>query len=68
MVTCRRCVWARNLDKETRFSLGQENKEILNILEGRGFSLDEFCYCERLGFIESIIMRRECDEYMPEGE
>ena len=66
MVTCRDCVWARKIDKELRLSLGQENKEILNTLERRGFSLDEFCYCERLGYIESVIMRRECDEYETE--
>ena len=63
MVTCGNCTWARALDKETRLSLGQENKEILNTLERRGFSLEEFCYCERLGFIESVIMRRECEEF-----
>ena len=66
MVTCRDCVWARKIDKELRLSLGQENKEILNTLERRGFSLDEFCYCERLGYIESVIMRRKCDEYETE--
>jgi hypothetical protein len=65
MVTCRNCVWARELDREVRFGLGQENKEIVNTLERRWFSLDEFCYCERLGFIESNIMRRECDEFQP---
>jgi len=63
MVTCRDCIWARAIDKELRLSLEQENKEILNTLERRGFSLDEFCYCERLGYIESVIMRRVCDEY-----
>ena len=66
MVTCRDCVWARKIDKELRLTLGQENKEILNTLERRGFSLDEFCYCERLGYIESVIMRRKCDEYETE--
>ena len=66
MVTCKRCVWAKAIDKELRLSLGQEKKEILNTLEGRGFSLDEFCYCERLGYIESVIMRRECEEYEAE--
>jgi len=43
--------------------LSQENKEIINPLERRGFNLSEFCYCERLGFIESMIMRRVCEEY-----
>ena len=27
---------------------------------------DEFCYCEKLGYIESVIMRRECDEWSPD--
>jgi len=66
MVTCNNCAWARELDKETRLSLGQENKEILNTLERRGFSLVEFCYCERLGFIESVIMKRDCEEFEAE--
>jgi hypothetical protein len=66
MVTCRDCIWAREIDKELRLSLGQENKEILNTLERRGISLDEFCYCERLGYIESVIMRRVCSEYETE--
>jgi len=66
MVYCSGCVWARKIDKEIRFNLSQENKEIVNTLEGRGFSLDEFCYCERLGYIESVIMRRVCDKYETE--
>ena len=63
MVFCRDCAWARKIDNEIRYNLSQENKEILNILDGRRFSLDEFCYCECLGFIESVIMRRNCEEY-----
>ena len=66
MVYCSGCVWARKIDKEIRFNLSQENKEIVNTLERRGFSLDEFCYCERLGYIESVIMRRVCDKYETE--
>jgi len=66
MVPCSECIWARELDKETRLSLGQENKEILNTLERRGFNLDEFCYCERIGFIESVIMKRDCEEFEAE--
>ncbi len=66
MVTCSECIWARELDKRIRLSLGQENKEILNTLERRGFSVEEFCYCERLGFIESVIMRRDCEEFEEE--
>jgi hypothetical protein len=66
MVTFRDCVHARTIDKDVRFALGQENKEIINTLERRGFNLDEFCYCEPLGYIESMIMRRECIEFEPE--
>ena len=63
MIQCSDCLWARKIENEIRFNLSQENKEIVNTLERRGFSLDEFCYCERLGYIESVIMRRICDEY-----
>jgi len=65
MVTCADCVHAVDINGEVRLRLGQENKEIVNTLERRGISLDEFCYCEKLGFIESVIMRRECDEWSP---
>ena len=64
MVTCRRCVWGKDITTEVRFRLSQENKEIVNTLERRRLNLDDFCYCERLGFIESRIMRRDCEEYM----
>ena len=63
MVYCRNCNWAREITKEIRRNLSQENKEIVNTLERRGFDLSEFCYCERLGFIESMIMRRICETY-----
>jgi hypothetical protein len=66
MVTCIDCVWAKKIDENIRLALSQENKEILNILERRGFDIDEFCYCERLGYIESVIMKRICEEYEPE--
>jgi hypothetical protein len=65
MVTCADCVHAMNITEEVRQRLGQENKEIVNTLERQGLSLDEFCYCEKLGYIESVIMRRECQEYSP---
>jgi predicted molibdopterin-dependent oxidoreductase YjgC len=66
MLTCIDCVWAKKIDENIRLALSQENKEILNILERRGFDIDEFCYCERLGYIESVIMKRICEEYEPE--
>jgi len=65
MVTCADCVHAVEITGEIRLRLGQENKEIVNTLERQGLSLDEFCYCEKLGYIESVIMRRECDEWSP---
>ncbi len=63
MVACADCANAMDITGEIRLRLGQENKEIVNALERRSLSLDEFCYCEKLGFIESVIMRRECDEW-----
>lgn len=67
MVTCADCVHATEITKQVRMRLSQENKEIVNALERRDFSLDEFCYCEKLGFIESIIMRRECANWSPDS-
>ncbi len=64
MVRCGNCAWARNISKELRLTLSQENKEIINTLERRRFNLGEFCYCEKLGFIESQIMKRDCEAYM----
>jgi len=66
MVTCADCVHAIDIKEEIRLRFGQENKEIVNKLERHGISLNEFCYCEKLGFIESVIMRRECDEWSPD--
>ena len=65
MVTCADCVHTMNIMEEVRQRLGQENKEIVNTLERQGLSLDEFCYCEKLGYIESVVMRRECQEWSP---
>jgi hypothetical protein len=44
--------------------MSQENKEIVNILERGRISLDDFCYCEKLGFIESRIMKRVCGNWI----
>jgi hypothetical protein len=41
--------------------MGQENKEILNLLERNGFDLDDFCYCLKKGFIESKLAWKECE-------
>jgi hypothetical protein len=64
MVTCDTCFWGRQLSREIRFSMGQENKEIVNILERGRICLDDFCFCEKLGFIESRIMKRDCDYWI----
>ncbi len=64
-LTCRGCKWGRALDSETRLRLSQENKEIVNVLERRGLDLDEFVYCTRLGFIESMIAEKDCGEWSP---
>lgn len=66
MVTCADCIHAVDITGEIRLRLGQENKEIVNTLERQGLSLDEFCYCAKLGYIESVITRRECDEWSPD--
>lgn len=62
-VTCRDCSWRRRLDRGTRLRLSQENKEILNKLLRQGYDIGEFVYCERLGYIESVIARKECEEW-----
>ena len=62
MVKCRNCVYGIDI-KKARPTLGQENREIVNILESRRYNFDDFCYCERLGYIESRIMTRQCGEY-----
>ncbi len=64
MVTCDKCIWGRQLCKKIRFDMSQENKEIVNILERGRISLDDFCYCEKLGFIESRIMKRVCGNWI----
>lgn len=62
-VACRDCRWRRRLDSGTRLRLSQENKEILNKLLRQGYDVEEFVYCERLGYIESVIARKECEEW-----
>jgi hypothetical protein len=63
MVQCINCKWALKITPKLRWDLSQENKEILNILEDRGYDLDEFRYCMRLGYIESKIIERSCLEW-----
>jgi hypothetical protein len=62
-VTCRDCRWRRRLDSGTRLRLSHENKEILNMLLRQGYDIEEFVYCVRLGYIESVIARKECEEW-----
>ena len=61
MVQCIDCKWAKKINNTIRLTLSQENKEIVNILERRRILLDDFCFCEKLGFIESKIVKRECN-------
>ncbi len=62
-VLCKECKWSRKLDPETRFSLGQENKEILNKLLRSRYKLDEFLYCTKGGYLESAIAKKECKDW-----
>ena len=64
MVTCGSCVWGKQISRDIRFLMSQENKEIVNILECRGISLEDFCFCEKLGFIESRILKRSCNHWI----
>ena len=63
MDRCGSCRWTSEINNDLRMQFSQENKEIVNLLERRGYSLDEFCYCSKLGFVESIIMDRFCDDW-----
>ncbi len=63
MVTCGSCRWGREITPEVRFSLGQENKEILNALLRSRYRLRDFRYCEKQGFVESVIARKECSDW-----
>jgi hypothetical protein len=65
MVRCGTCRWAFEIKKDLRIKLSQENKEIVNLLERRRYNLQEFCFCTKLGFIESVIMERQCDDWEP---
>ena len=65
MDRCETCRWASEISGDLRLQLSQENKEILNLLERERYSLEEFCYCSKLGFIESLIMERFCEDYEP---
>jgi hypothetical protein len=63
MARCSNCQFAKIITDGIRFNLSQENKEILNILLDRHYSLDEFRYCEKNGFVESAIMVRDCVDW-----
>jgi hypothetical protein len=54
MVICADCVHAVQITREVRMRLGQGNKEILNALERRSFSLEEFCYCEKWAMLSRL--------------
>ena len=63
MVSCKECKWARVIDPETRISLSQENKEILNALLRSRYRLNEFLYCSKQGWLESAIAKKECEDW-----
>jgi len=62
-VSCKECKWARMIDLETRFALGQENKEILNALLNSRYPLSEFLYCSKNGWLESAISKKGCEDW-----
>ena len=59
------CSWSLYIG--VREGLRQLNSEIVNVPAVRGYDLGEFCYCERLGYIESRRMEREYREYNNSG-
>jgi hypothetical protein len=64
-VSCKNCAHGRAITPEVRLGLGQENKEILNRLLASRYRVDEFRYCEKTGYLESAISRKECEEWDP---
>jgi hypothetical protein len=62
-VTCGDCVHGVEITWDVRWGMSQENREIVNVLERMGLDLGEFRYCVRLGFVESALMVRACDEW-----
>ncbi len=62
-VLCRECKYAKEIDPETRLTLGQENKEILNALLRSRYRLSEFLYCTKQGWLESAIAKKECEDW-----
>ena len=62
-VSCRDCKWAKKIDPETRLSLSQENKEILNSLLRSRYRITEFLYCAKQGWLESAIAKKECEDW-----
>ena len=62
-VTCGDCVNGVEITRDVRWGMSQENREIVNVLERMGMDLGEFRYCVRLGFVESALMVRECEEW-----
>ena len=62
-VTCRRCRWGVDISPQVRLGLRQGNKEILNLLLRSRYRIQDFRYCEKQGFLESAIARKECDDW-----
>jgi hypothetical protein len=53
-----------------RWYLDQSLKQILNILLGFNYKLEDFCFCSKLGELRSLVAELECEhyEYSPEAE
>ncbi len=62
-VSCKKCMWVRVIDPETRLALGQENMWILNALLNSRYRLSEFLYCSKNGWLESAISKKECEDW-----
>jgi len=62
-VSCKECKWGRKIDPDTRLTLSQENKEILNSLLRSRYKIDEFLYCAKGGWLESAIAKKECEHF-----
>lgn len=64
-VYCQDCKYSKKITPEIRLRLSQENKEILNKLLSSRYQLNEFLYCEKDGFLESAISKKDCESYEP---
>ena len=62
---CVDCYYSRDVtNSRNRWMLPQECKEVANILLKMGFSLEDFCFCLRLGELRSLVVEMMCDYYI----